>query len=574
MYVILFLEVVGDVKVYRIIEKSLTTLLLLLFVILLTLSFSFNMENIHAKGITTVPMSIKERRYLISKKEARAYKVIINNKKIVKSTKSKKIVALKSGSTNVTFKNKRNNKKIVYKVIVKDNSNINISLGKGKNYKGHTYTITSNYKKGLVYKSTNNKIIKISSNRARMNKKGSAYILAYKGNKLVAYLNVKVYAKNDVRFKEDSPVVIALNSSKKLHVINEKKKNIKFYSNSKKIARVDKKGKVKAIRPGKALITLKTKKGKTDSILVIVKNDKGFVTNSLLKRHHADKYKNVMIVAHPDDETLWGGANLYNDSYFVVCLTNGATKKRARDYKKILNFTNSDGLILEYPDAQGGIRDDWTYQKKGISNDVHTILNYKNWKKIVTYNPEGVTGHIHHKMTYKHVRDEAVRTNQLNKVYYFERFFKKGHIPSYAHRISNRDLEIKKQEVNLYQSVIKDIYKYWYYMLPYEYFIKDSNWYLRYPVKSKEVEKNDLSLKTSSINVLSDNNKNVKFLDNSISISLYEGEILKLDSIPLDLNAKIDTRGLDNGYNEVPLGVNYKYLLGTETKVKVYIEEK
>ena len=557
---------------YRIIKKS---LIIVLFVVLSTLSFSLNIETANAKGSIIAPMSIKERRYLMPKNKSKKYKVIIDNKKIVKSTKSKKIVALKSGNCNVIFKNKKNNKKIVYKVIVKENSNTKISLGKEKKYKGHTYNITSNSKNNkLTYKSTNNKIIKIINNKAIMKKKGSAYVLAYKGNRLVAYLNVRVYTKNDVRFTENSPVVLALHSSKKLHVTKGNKKKIKFTSNSKKIVKVNKNGKVKAIRPGKAVITLKTKDGKTDSILVIVKNDKGFVTNNLLKKHHASKYKNVMIVAHPDDETLWGGANLYNDSYFVVCLTNGATKKRARDYKKILEFTNSDGLILEYPDAQSGIRDDWSYQKKGISKDINTILRYKNWKKIVTYNPEGVTGHIHHKMTYKHVHNEAIKTNQLNKVYYFERFFKKGHIPSYAHRISDHDLAIKEKEVNIYQSVIKDIYRYWYYMLPYEYFIKDSNWYLRYPVKSKSVSNESLSLKASSINVLSDSNKKVKILDNDINISLYEGEVLKLDDSPFDLNAIIDTRGLDEGYNEVTLGVNNKYLLGQEVRIKVYIEEK
>lgn len=29
----------------------------------------------------------------------------------------------------------------------------------------------------------------------------------------------------------------------------------------------------------------------------------------------------LMIVAHPDDETIWGGAHLADKGYFVVCLT-------------------------------------------------------------------------------------------------------------------------------------------------------------------------------------------------------------------------------------------------------------
>ena len=31
----------------------------------------------------------------------------------------------------------------------------------------------------------------------------------------------------------------------------------------------------------------------------------------------------VMFVAHPDDETIWGGSHLLKKHYLVVCLTNG-----------------------------------------------------------------------------------------------------------------------------------------------------------------------------------------------------------------------------------------------------------
>lgn len=34
-----------------------------------------------------------------------------------------------------------------------------------------------------------------------------------------------------------------------------------------------------------------------------------------------------MIVAHPDDETLWGGSHLIDDNYLVVCMSNGWHKK-------------------------------------------------------------------------------------------------------------------------------------------------------------------------------------------------------------------------------------------------------
>ena len=42
-----------------------------------------------------------------------------------------------------------------------------------------------------------------------------------------------------------------------------------------------------------------------------------------------------MIVAHPDDETLWGGADLMKESYFVVCLTNNYHTKRSKEFLQI-----------------------------------------------------------------------------------------------------------------------------------------------------------------------------------------------------------------------------------------------
>ena len=43
-----------------------------------------------------------------------------------------------------------------------------------------------------------------------------------------------------------------------------------------------------------------------------------------------------MIVAHPDDETLWGGAHLKSGNWFVVCLTNHFTDVRKNEFKSVM----------------------------------------------------------------------------------------------------------------------------------------------------------------------------------------------------------------------------------------------
>ena len=47
-----------------------------------------------------------------------------------------------------------------------------------------------------------------------------------------------------------------------------------------------------------------------------------------------DTYQNIMIVAHPDDETIWGGGHLLKDKYLVICLTNGNNKTREKEFVK------------------------------------------------------------------------------------------------------------------------------------------------------------------------------------------------------------------------------------------------
>ena len=164
-------------------------------------------------------------------------------------------------------------------------------------------------------------------------------------------------------------------------------------------------------------------------MLCISKN--GFINNYTLDMKNASQYENVMIVAHPDDESLWGGANLFKDSYFVVCLTNAYDSARSSDFKEILTYTNNSGIILSYPDIQDNIRDNWSEVKVGLLKDLSNIINYKNWKKIVTHGPDGTTGHIHHKKACEYVTNITKKYNKFNNLYYFGKYYSNNSTPKY-----------------------------------------------------------------------------------------------------------------------------------------------
>lgn len=51
---------------------------------------------------------------------------------------------------------------------------------------------------------------------------------------------------------------------------------------------------------------------------------------------HAKEPESLMIVAHPDDETIWGGSHLINGNYTVLCITNGNNKKRKKEFMNVM----------------------------------------------------------------------------------------------------------------------------------------------------------------------------------------------------------------------------------------------
>ena len=61
------------------------------------------------------------------------------------------------------------------------------------------------------------------------------------------------------------------------------------------------------------------------------------ITKSILNQMDLKNIDRVMVVAHPDDETLWGGMHLLNDKYLVICLTNANTRKYEKTRAKELS---------------------------------------------------------------------------------------------------------------------------------------------------------------------------------------------------------------------------------------------
>jgi len=133
-----------------------------------------------------------------------------------------------------------------------------------------------------------------------------------------------------------------------------------------------------------------------------------------------------MIVSHPDDELIFGGATLAKGEWKVICLTNGDNKVRSREFKSVMEELGLDYEIWSYLDEWGGV-----FESSEIKDRICDVVN-EGFDKVVTHNSEGEYGHSQHISLHNIVKD-IVKTNLF--------VFHKGSIPlDYNHLLQKLKL--------------------------------------------------------------------------------------------------------------------------------------
>lgn len=103
-------------------------------------------------------------------------------------------------------------------------------------------------------------------------------------------------------------------------------------------------------------------------------------------------YDKLMIVAHPDDESIFGGANLLKEKgWKVICLTNGNDVVRSKEFLKAMNIAEASYEIWDYPDEREGI-----FEAEQLKKDLDKSLRKNQVQCIVTHNLTGEYGHNQH----------------------------------------------------------------------------------------------------------------------------------------------------------------------------------
>ena len=138
----------------------------------------------------------------------------------------------------------------------------------------------------------------------------------------------------------------------------------------------------------------------------------------------------VVIVAHPDDETLWaGGTILGHPSWncFTVCLCRRNDKDRASRFYNALKVLKSGGTMGDLDDGP----DQKPLDEKELEKTIMELLPPKHFDLIISHNPTGeYTKHVRHEEISKAViklwHANKISANELwtfayedgNKAYY------------------------------------------------------------------------------------------------------------------------------------------------------------
>jgi LmbE family N-acetylglucosaminyl deacetylase len=111
----------------------------------------------------------------------------------------------------------------------------------------------------------------------------------------------------------------------------------------------------------------------------------------------------LMLVAHPDDDALFGFSDLLQNNCTVICFSNNANTVRKNEFFECMKLSNLIGYILNYPDGKYApiINDENCWIKFDDEHFLKSILGVitinSNFDAIVSHDKNGDYGHPHHK---------------------------------------------------------------------------------------------------------------------------------------------------------------------------------
>ncbi len=104
----------------------------------------------------------------------------------------------------------------------------------------------------------------------------------------------------------------------------------------------------------------------------------------------------LLIVAHPDDETLWAGGTILSYrswQWFIVCLCRDKDKDRAPRFNNALKILKSNGIMGDIDDAP----EQKPLNEGEVERTILALIPSKHFDLIISHSPAGeYTKHIRH----------------------------------------------------------------------------------------------------------------------------------------------------------------------------------
>lgn len=104
----------------------------------------------------------------------------------------------------------------------------------------------------------------------------------------------------------------------------------------------------------------------------------------------------AIIVAHPDDETLWCGGLLLSHpefNWFILCLCRASDKDRAPKFYKVLKIFGAEGAMGDLDDGP----EQNPLKEKEVEQTILQLLPQTHYDLIITHNLTGeYTEHLRH----------------------------------------------------------------------------------------------------------------------------------------------------------------------------------
>ena len=107
----------------------------------------------------------------------------------------------------------------------------------------------------------------------------------------------------------------------------------------------------------------------------------------------------AVIVAHPDDETLWAGGTILSHpswKFFIITLCRGNDRDRSPRFRNTLKILKSEGIMGDMDDGPEQLPMDDNLVEQTILN----LMPARHFDLIITHDPKGeYTRHLRHEET-------------------------------------------------------------------------------------------------------------------------------------------------------------------------------